>query len=196
MNADRSPEAFDPGSVTTRWLQTAPEGRAAMPDLVPVVYDELKAIARRQLSKLPRSATLQTTELVHEAFIKLTAVAEPDWNDRCHFLAVAATAMRHLAVDHARRNSSLKRGGGQPALTLTRLDPAAPRPAAFVLDLDEALTRLEDLNPRLSRVVECRFFGGLTEKETAAALAVTDRTVRRDWVKARAWLHRELDENS
>jgi len=197
MNAGSAFEAGgaaprDPGLVTSVLVRAAGGEREALDDLVPLVYEELRAIARRQLRSLPRSATLQTTELVHEAFIKLTAGTQPTWHDRCHFFALASKAMRHLAVDHARRNTRLKRGGGQSSVTLDRVEVAAPQPSDFILAMDEALVRLEGMSPRLARVVECRFFGGLTEEETAAALAVTDRTVRRDWVKARAWLHCEL----
>lgn len=140
----------------------------------------------------PAPRRCRPTELVHEAFIKLTAGTQPTWQDRCHLFAIAATAMRHLAVDHARKRSRLKRGGGQALVTLDRYDLATPQPTDFVLALHEALLGLEKLNSRLARVVECKFFGGLTGEETAAALVVTDRTVRWDWVKARAWLHLEL----
>lgn len=161
--------------------------------LVPLVYDELRVIARRQLRRSRPGGTLDTSALVHEAFLKLSKGAQPDWNDRCHFFAVAASAMRQILVDYARGKSRLKRGGDRRRVTLDANVGAVYDEAETVLAIDRALTKLSELNPRLTRVVECRFFSGLTEAETAEALAVSDRTVRRDWTKARAWLHRELE---
>ena len=179
----------------TEYLSRARSGDdAALRELMPAVYDEMKQIAHRQIGRLPRNETLNTTALVHEAFLKMTSGARPDWHDRCHFYAVAAIAMRQLAVDYARRKSAEKRGGRGIDVSLEELRIAAPEQSDVVLAIDEALGRLAHLNPRLARVVECRFFGGMTEPEIAAALSVTERTVRRDWVKARAWLYRELRE--
>lgn len=158
---------------------------------MPLVYAELREIARRQMRR-DSGNTLQTTALVHEAFLKLSGGKPQEWNDRCHFLAVAATAMRQIVVDYARRRLSKKRGGGEKALTLDENRIAVHDQAELLIAIDEALDRLGELDPRLSRVVECRFFGGMTEKEMAALLSIDERTVRRDWVKARAWLHREL----
>ena len=154
-------------------------------------YNELRRLAHRQLRRLRPGQTLTTTALVHEAFVKL--VHSPvDPVDRTHFFALAARAMRQILVDYARQRGSLKRGGDQRPVTLE--DGAIPVEtlAEEMLGIDRALSRLEALDERLARVVEWRFFGGMTEEEVAEALEVTARTVRRDWQKARAFLYREL----
>jgi RNA polymerase sigma factor (TIGR02999 family) len=177
----------------TRLLGRVREGEeGALDELMPQVYQELRSIARRQLGGQRNGRTLNTTALVHEAFLKLAASQLPDWNDRCHFYAVAATAMRQIVVDHARRHGSKKRGGDWQRVDLQVENLKVEEQAELLMDLDRALTRLSQLNQRLTRVVECRFFAGMSEVETAAALGITDRTVRRDWIKARAYLHREL----
>jgi RNA polymerase sigma factor (TIGR02999 family) len=176
----------------TELLRKSQEGDTqALAQLMPLLYDELKGMARSQRWKGPASETLNTTALVHEAYIKL-ADGQGEWESRCHFLGVAAKAMRHLAVDYARRQRAAKRGGGAMPLTVDRLAIPAAHAAESVLAVDEALGELSELSPRLARVVECRFFGGMTEEETAAVVGTTDRTVRRDWIKAKAWLHRHL----
>jgi RNA polymerase sigma factor (TIGR02999 family) len=164
---------------------------AAMARAFEAAYDELRRVARRQLRRLKPGQTLTTTSLVHEAFVKL--VRSPvDAVDRTHFFALAARAMRQILVDYARQRGTLKRRGDQRPVPLE--DGAIPveSVAEEVLGIDRALTRLESLDERLVRVVELRFFGGMTEEETAEALGVTARTVRRDWQKARAFLYREL----
>ncbi len=168
--------------------------RQAFDRLFPLVYEELRRLARRQLAPRHPAATptLDTTALVHEAFLKLAGTKSPHWNDRCHFLAVAATAMRQILMDYARRRSAQRRGQGVRHLTLERREIAVDEQADALVAVDEALGRLEQLSPRLAHVVQCTFFGGMTHEETATALEVTERTIRRDWVKARAWLHREL----
>ena len=167
--------------------------RAALDRLLPLVYDELRRIAHHELQRERRDHTLSTTEVVHETYLKLLEHAQVSPGEKVRFLAVAATAMRRALIEYARRRDALKRGGGQRPLSFDEEAlPAADVPDDL-LSLDEALTRLADLDPRLARVVECRYFGGLTEEETAAALGVTARTVRRDWVKAKAWLYRELN---
>jgi RNA polymerase sigma factor (TIGR02999 family) len=165
----------------------------ALDDLMPVVYEELRRIARRHLRGQAPGHTLQTTALVHEAFLRLARGRESGWTDRVHFYAVAATAMRQVLVDHARRRGASKRGGDHERVVLATGDLGIDAQAELMVEIDDALRKLSALDPRLTRVVECRFFAGMSEPETAAALGVTDRTVRRDWVKARAWLHRELD---
>lgn len=164
----------------------------ALAQLVPLVYAELKTLASRQRRRGPSYETLNTTALVHEAFIKLTGSEAREFADRCHFFAAAAVAMRHLAVDYARRKRAARRGGGQVDLTVDRLELGSADQTDTVLAIDEALERLARHNGRMARVVECRFFAAMTEEETAAVLGVTDRTVRRDWTKARAWLYAEL----
>jgi RNA polymerase sigma factor (TIGR02999 family) len=166
--------------------------RNALDRLLPLVYDEMRRIAHRELQRERSDHTLSTTDVVHEAYLKLLDHARPATGEHVRFLAVAATAVRRALIEHARRRDAVKRGGGQRPLTLDEDLLPADEGSDHLLALDEALTRLADLDERLARVVECRYFGGLTEDETAAALGVTARTVRRDWVKARAWLYREL----
>ena len=167
----------------------APEAREA---LLGLVYDELRRIARAQLRRRG-GASLVTTELVHEAFLKLYSGSGSTANDRAHFLALAATAMRQVLIDHFRSRQAAKRGAGVEAATLETFHgaPLEDR-GAMVVAVHEALARLESLDPRLARVVECRFFGGMTEDEIAEALEVSKRTVSREWRQARAWLAREL----
>jgi len=167
--------------------------------LFPRVYDELRHIAHRHLGHEREGHTLGTTALVNEAYLKLVDQTRAQWADRAHFFAVASRVMRRILVDYARRHQAQKRGGAAAPVTLD--DEALPNAtivaderADMLLALDEALTRLAELDERLSRVVECRFFGGLTEEETAEALSVTARTVRRDWVKAKGWLHQAIRE--
>lgn len=171
----------------------------AMDRLVPLVYDDLARIAHRQLGLEGAGHTLSTTALVHEAYLRLVDQTRAQWADRAQFFGVAAHAMRRVLVDHARRHRALRRGGAQKrVVSLEALDGddaaslAADERADVLLALDEALERLERLDPRQAKVVECRFFGGLTEEETAEALGVTARTIARDWVKARGWLYEEL----
>ena len=160
----------------------------AMDRLVPLVYEELRALAKRELYREQPGHTLHATALVHEAYLKLAGSGMPA-SDRAHFLAIAARAMRQVLVDHARRRKALKRGGDAVCTTLT--DGGAPvdfRPDELIA-LDEALDKLE---PRQRQVVEFRFFAGMEEKEIAEVLGISDRTVRREWVKARAWLYRSM----
>ena len=166
--------------------------RDALDRLLPLVYDELRRIAHRELQRERRDHTLSTTEVVHEAYLKLAEHQRISSGEQVRFLAVAATAVRRALVEHARRRDAAKRGGGHRPVTLDEDAIAVAGGSEHLLSLDDALTRLAQLDDRLARVVECRYFGGLTEDETAAALGVTSRTVRRDWVKARGWLYREL----
>lgn len=162
-------------------------------ELFPQLYAELREIADRLLRGEVTGHTLQPTALVHEAWFKLAGPRAPQPVDRTHFLALAARAMRQVLVDHARRRRALKRGG--PAVDLSIADDRLgfSIPLDDLLSVDDALTRLAENSPRLARVVELRFFAGLSEEETARALEVTTRTIQRDWAKARAWLHAELD---
>lgn len=165
----------------------------ALDQLIPLVYNELRAIAHRQLAVRARGSTLSTTALVHETYLKLVDQSRADWRDRAHFLAVASIAMRHVLVDRAKARATLKRGGERRRITLDDAHIAVDDQPDALLQLDEAMNRLAKLQPRLARVVECRFFGGLTEDEIAEALGVTVRTVQRDWAKARMLLQRELE---
>ncbi len=166
---------------------------AADPDtrlLVEAFYDELRRLARRERRRAGASETLRTTALVNEAYLKLFRGGK--WKDRSHFLNTAAMAMRQALVQHARARCAAKRGGGAGPLPLEDVDGVLAEPEERVVALDEALERLEKLNPRLARVVECRYFAGYTEAEAAAAMGVTERTVQRDWAKAKALLYEAL----
>jgi RNA polymerase sigma factor (TIGR02999 family) len=166
--------------------------REAFDRVLQIVYAELQRIARRQLRGRP-SDTLDTNALVHEAYLKLAGSEPRSFADRAHFLAVAGVAMRQVLIDHARQHLARKRGGAWRRVTLDDSQFAlVDDQAEHLLALDDALTRLATLSPRLAQVVECRFFGGLSEEETASALGVTSRTVRRDWTKARALLRDSL----
>lgn len=168
--------------------------RESLDRLVPDVYEQLRAIAHRQLGPRPNGGTLETTGLVHEAYLKVIGQARVSVHDRAHFLALASLAMRHVLVDRAKARRRLKRGGEHRPITLDGDRIAVEDQPDALLQLDEALTFLAELEPRLARVVECRFFGGLTEDEIADALGVTVRTVQRDWAKARMLLRRALEE--
>lgn len=184
------PEATS-GEVT-RLLHALGAGEAGAYDrLLPLLHAELHRAAQRLLRRERPGHTLQPTELVNEAWLRLADGKVPDFASRGHFLAVAARAMRHVLVDHARRRLAEKRGGGAMKVTLPG-EIASPAPPEEILALDEALDRLGDLSPRLKQVVEYRFFAGLEETEIAELLGVTTRTVQRDWARARAWLHQEL----
>jgi RNA polymerase sigma factor (TIGR02999 family) len=167
--------------------------RGSLERLVPLVYDELRAIAHRQLGARGLGATFSTTELVHEAYLKLVDQSQAGWRDRAHFLALASVAMRHVLVDRAKARVTIKRGGGRRQVTFDESRFGLDGAPETLLQLDEALERLAAAEPRLARVVECRFFGGLTEEEIAEALEVTVRTVQRDWAKARMLLRRALE---
>jgi len=159
--------------------------------LVPLLYADLKRLARWMRYDSRGSETLQTTALIHEAFLKLQST--PAWNDRQHFMRAAAMAMRQVLVDNVRSRLSQKRGQGVVLEPLEHAEHVAAQEAdERVLAIDSAVVRLAELSPRLSQVVECRYFAGYTENETAEVLGVSVPTVQRDWAKARAWLHREL----
>lgn len=164
----------------------------ALHRLVPLVYDDLRRVARLQLRRRRPGQTLDTTGLVHEAYLRLVDQTRATWRNRGHFLAVSALAMRQIAVDHARWRSRAKRGGGHAPIPLEDVDEPAAREAVRIIELDDALNKLAVENQRLARIVEYRYFAGLSEQETAAALDISVRTAQRDWCKARAWLRREL----
>jgi RNA polymerase sigma factor (TIGR02999 family) len=186
-----------PDDITTL-LQAHVAGHAhALDRLIPQVYGELHRIASGRLRRESGDHTLSATELVHEAFLKLVPLDQVDWQSRLHFFAIASRAMRNVLVDHAVRRSAGKRGGGHPVMSLHAIpDEAAPAvdesPLEDLIVLAQALARLEQLDERQARVVECRYFGGLNLNETAEALGISAATVSRDWTFARAWLHREL----
>lgn len=197
--ADEAPASGEPpasGDITVLLRAHRAGQPGALDRLMPLVYAELRRIARRHLGGGRGSETIQTTALVHEAYLRLAGPTPIAPEDRAHFFAIAATAMRHVLVDYARRRSALKRGGGAHATTLSNKGLAVDARAEEVLALDDALTRLGALDERLAKVVEMRFFGGMEVEEVAAALGVSDRTIKRDWRKARAFLQVELEDGS
>jgi len=178
----------DPGSLLE--ASAVPEVRALADRLTPLFYDDLKRLAHRERARAHAGATLQTTALVNEAYLKLRGTRE--WSTDVHFLRAAALAMRHALVNHAAARLAGKRGSGIAALSLTAALDVAAEDDATLLALNEALGRLAGESLRLAQVVECRYFGGYDDVETARALGISERSVRRDWTLARAWLHREL----
>jgi RNA polymerase sigma-70 factor, ECF subfamily len=202
-----------PNQPVTRLLnQWSGGNEAVVGELTALLYRELRALAQRHLRRERPNHTIQRTALVHEAFIRLVSQQSVDWRSRAHFFALASTLMRRILVDHARARLSSKRGGGTPILSLDEMtapssdeDPAPPSEVESISDpgdggdsdediaaIDEALTRLAAIDPRQVQVVQMRYFGGLTVEETGQALGISDATVKREWVMARAWLKREL----
>ncbi|MBB1059385.1 sigma-70 family RNA polymerase sigma factor [Lysobacter spongiae] len=187
---------MDASREITRLLQRHHQGdRDAFDRMVPLVYERMRGIARGQIARAGRrGATLDTTALVQEAYLQLVEVDGVDWQDRGHFFAICARAMRRILVDDARRRHAAKRGGDAVPVTLDAEVLAAESASDQVLAINDALTGLEAFNARLARVVECRYFAGMTEEETARALDTSLRTVQRDWMRARAWLLKALAE--
>jgi len=179
--------------AVTRALAGAAAGNREDADrLWQLTYDELHRIAARQLANERADHTLRATALVNEAYLRLVGQSDVDWNDRAHFFGVASRVCRRILVDYARRRNAQKRGGAQSKVTLDSGMIALESQAEEIVALNQALERLAALNERLSRVVECRYFGGLSEEETSEVLGVSVRTVRRDWVKAKGWLYNHL----
>jgi RNA polymerase sigma factor (TIGR02999 family) len=180
--------------VTRLLLDWSRGDQTALDRLIPLVYDELRALADRSLRQERSGHTLQGTALVHEAYLKLVDQREVRWQDRAHFFAVAAQLMRRILVDYARRHGAIKRGSGKPGLPLEEADAlvAASAPLVDWLALDRALDRLAAFDERQARIVELRFFAGLTIEETAEVLQISPATVKNEWTLARAWLYREL----
>jgi RNA polymerase sigma factor (TIGR02999 family) len=187
-------EPVDPAHITQLLHEWQSGSRDAFDRLVPLVHNELRTIASRQLGREWRHDRLQITAVVNEAYLKLFDQREVDWQNRGHFFAIAAQLMRRILIDHARRQTRQKRGGLAVPVELDAAIPQPPRAvdAVDVLDLDRALTRLEALDPDQARIIELRFFGGLTIDETAAALSVSRATIKREWTVAKGWLLREL----
>jgi RNA polymerase sigma-70 factor, ECF subfamily len=182
-----------PPQEITRMLQAWSQGdESALRNLTPLVYDELRRLARRHLAQQRHGHTLHTSALVHEAYLRLVDVHQVSWQNRAHFFAVSAQLMRHILVDFARSRQSLKRGGALQQVSLAEALEISAERGSDLVALDEALTLLATLDARQARVVELRFFGGLSLEETAEVLKVSPGTVRRDWRMAKAWLHREL----
>jgi len=181
----------EPHSVTELLVAWAAGDEGSLERLTPLVYDELRRLARRHLAP-ERGDTLQPTALVHEAYLRLIDQRSVNWQNRAHFYAIAARLMRRILIDHARRRVAERRGGGAIHMTLDEAVAVSMARSAELLALDEALGELATVDPRKSRVVELRFFGGLSVQETAEVLGVSEVTVMRDWRTARAWLHRGI----
>lgn len=185
----REPAAHEVTSLLRAWSDGNKE---ALDRLTPLVYRELHLIAEHLMAQERPGHTLQTTALVNEAYLRLVDIRQINWQDRAHFLAICARAMRRILVDYARSRGSAKRGAGQISLEIEEGLVAEMSPDANFLEVDDALNRLAAIDPRKSQVVELRFFGGLSVEETAEALKISPETVMRDWKLAKAWLYREL----
>ena len=179
-------------NVTQLLVQWSKGDREALEALVPLVYEELRRVARYYLRQEKQNHTLSSTALVHEAYLRLVSQKEVTWQNRAHFFGVAAQMMRRILVDHARRYAYAKRGGGALTLALDEVVATPQRRAIDLVALDDALDSLAKLDQRQSRMVELRFFGGLSIEETSEVLGVSTPTVKREWASARAWLFREI----
>jgi RNA polymerase sigma-70 factor (ECF subfamily) len=182
-----------PGDVTRLLVQLQKGNPDAESELVVLVYGELRRLAAYYMRLERRGHTLQTSDLVHEAYLRLVGQDNVSWQNRSHFFGVAAQIMRRILVDHARKHLAKKRGGSRDRISLDVALLVAKTPSSQILALDEALSRLAERDARLGRVVELRFFGGLSEAEAAEVLGISTRTVKRDWGVARAWLYQELN---
>ncbi len=182
-------------SDVTRILAAIEQGNArAADELLPMVYAELRRLAAAKMSHEPPGQTLQATALVHEAYIRLVGSQDRDWSGRTHFFAAAAEAMRRILIDNARRKQRLKRGGGRQKIGLTDAEPAIEGPSDDLLALNEALDRLAEMDKTKADLVKLRYFAGLTLEQAAGVLNLPERTAKRYWAHARAWLHREVTE--
>jgi RNA polymerase sigma factor (TIGR02999 family) len=182
-------------TVTSLLVSAEADDEDVWDRLLPLVYEEFRVLARRQLARADAQATLATTDLVHEAYLRLVDGSRVRANGRRYFFGAAARAMRHVLVDHARRRRRDKRGGGLRPLSLRAAHLVAEPDEEHLIELDEALGELARIYPRAVRVVECRFFAGLSVEETCEVLGIAPRTVKRDWALARAWLQREMAED-
>jgi RNA polymerase sigma-70 factor, ECF subfamily len=178
--------------VTILLAEITKGNQDAISKLVPLVYDEMRRLANRYMRRERTNHTLQATALVHEAYLKMVE-QRSDWRSRAHFFGAAAQVMRHILIDHARGHTRMKRGGAKEAMALDEALVFSPEKSEELLAVDGALGRLAKLDPRQAKVVEMRFFGGLTVEETAEALGISPMTVKRDWSLARAWLYGDLE---
>lgn len=191
-SGDPAPDRPAPAQLTLI-LDAAAAGDAASTErLLPLVYDELRQLARGQLDRERDVRTLQATALVHEAWMRLLGDEDPSWSSRRHFFGAAAQAMRRILIERARRRDAARHGGGRLRVSMSGVDPADAGEDLDLLALDEALDALAAFDPRMAEIVQLRFFAGLEVKEVAASLAVSERTVKREWAVARAWLHRHM----
>ena len=189
---DEANDNRDPAGITALLQQIKQGDVAAETELMPLIYNQLRAIARNQMAGERPDHSLQATILVHDAFLQLVGNSQIDWSNRAHFFALASRAMRRILIDHARAAHAQKRPGARQKVELESALVFVEGQAADLLALDEALDRLADWDPRQSRVVEMHFFGGLGFEEIAEVLSISDRTAKRDWTMARAWLYRQL----
>lgn len=186
----QSPGTIDTTHLLVKWGKG---DQHALQELMPLVYDELRRLAAHLLRREQAGHTLQPTALVHEAYLRMVDQTRVDWQSRAHFLALAAQMLRRVLVDHARTKHRVKRGSGRVVLSLKEVP--GPAPNLDVVALDEALSELARIDPQQSRIVELRFFAGVSIEETAASLGISPATVKRDWAVARAWLYRQLTES-
>ncbi len=188
------PATSPPRAAVTLLLSRASEGDArATNELFPIVYEELRTIAARFLHSEHRAQTMQATALVHEAYLRLIGDEQTPWDSRAHFFGAAARAIRRILIDHARHRTRIKRGGGLARASLSEALSVCAEPEVDMLGLDDALTRLAAIDPQKARVVELRFFAGLTADQTALTMGISPSTVARDWQFARVWLAREIE---
>ena len=185
-----------PQEVTQLLADWGKGARSALDKLFPLVHSELRRIAQRQMNQERGGHTLQATALVNEAYLKLVGQQSFEWQNRAHFFAVCAQVMRHILIDHARAHARDKRGGGAIQVSLNEVAVVAEEQAPYILALDEALRRLERLDPQKGKIVELRYFCGLSIEETAEVLNVSPRTVRREWQRSKAWLYRMISEGT
>ncbi|MEZ5427789.1 MAG: sigma-70 family RNA polymerase sigma factor [Pyrinomonadaceae bacterium] len=190
MSQTASPE------ITQLLLAWGEGDKQALDKLMPFVYQELRRLAKNYMLNQPSDHTLQTTALVNEAYLRLVDSSRVRWQNRTHFFAISAQLMRRILVDFARARKTGKRGGENQRITFDDALPVSAEKEAGLIELDEALKQLETLDRRQSQIVEMRYFGGMTEEEISKALDISARTVRRDWVAARAWLYRELSKTN
>jgi RNA polymerase sigma-70 factor (ECF subfamily) len=182
----------DPDNVSRLLREWSDGNEQALEEMLPLIYDELRRLAHNFLYRERPGHTLQTTALVHEAYLKLIDQRDPHWQNRAHFFAIAAQAMRRILIDSARKHVAEKRGGGGQKLSLAEIATISPEPNTNLLALDEALNRLAEIDSQQSRIIELRYFGGLTIEETAEVIRLSPATIKREWTMARAWLHQAL----
>jgi RNA polymerase sigma factor (TIGR02999 family) len=186
--------ASDPDHVNRLLLEWSGGNQQALEEMLPLIYDELRHLAHNFLYRERPGHTLQTTALVHEAYLKLIDQRDARWQNRAHFFAIAAQAMRRILIDSARKHVAGKRGGGGEKLSLAEVATVSLEPDNNLLALDEALNGLAEIDPQQGRIIELRYFGGLTIEETAEVMQLSPATIKREWAMARAWLHQALTE--
>jgi RNA polymerase sigma factor (TIGR02999 family) len=184
--------ASDPDNVTRLLHEWSDGNEQALEEMLPLIYDELRHLAHHFLYRERPGHTLQTTALVHEAYLKLIDQRDARWQNRAHFFALAAQAMRRILIDSARKHIAAKRGRGGEKLSLAEVATISPEPDCNLLALDEALNALAEIDSQQSRIIELRYFGGLTIEETAEVMKLSPATIKREWTMARAWLHQSL----